>query len=59
MRNRQHTSHAVHEGGSLHEDQESGVGCTGVVWPFPNQPPDHEPLYKLPFNPENYEDAPV
>jgi hypothetical protein len=30
-----------------------------VVWPFPNQPPEHEPLDKLPFNPDNEEDAPL
>lgn len=30
-----------------------------VTWPFPNKPPEHEPLYKLPFNIENEEDAPI
>jgi hypothetical protein len=30
-----------------------------VIWPFPNKPPEHEPLYKLPFNLDNYEDAPI
>lgn len=28
-------------------------------WPFPNNPPEHEPLDKLPFNPENEEDSPL
>ena len=26
-------------------------------WPFPTEVPEHEPLDKLPFNPENEEDA--
>jgi hypothetical protein len=30
-----------------------------VTWPFPNKPPEHEPLDKLPFNPDNEEDAPL
>ena len=30
-----------------------------VIWPFPNKPPEHEPLYRLPFNLDNYEDAPI
>jgi len=29
-----------------------------MTWPFPNNPPA-EPLDRLPFNPENYEDAPL
>jgi hypothetical protein len=29
------------------------------VWPFPNSPLPTEPLDKLPFNPENEEDAPM
>lgn len=29
------------------------------VWPFPNSPLPTEPLDKLPFNPENEEDAPI
>jgi hypothetical protein len=33
--------------------------CDAVTWPFPNQPPEHEPLHKLPFNIDNYEDAPL
>jgi hypothetical protein len=33
--------------------------CNAVTWPFPNQPPEHEPLHKLPFNIDNYEDAPL
>ena len=33
--------------------------CNVVTWPFPNKPPEHEPLYKLPFNPDNEEDAPI
>lgn len=28
-------------------------------WPFPTEAPEHEPLDKLPFNPENEEDAPL
>lgn len=28
-------------------------------WPFPVDLPEHEPLDKLPFNPENEEDAPL
>lgn len=28
------------------------------VWPFPSSPLSTEPLDKLPFNPENEEDAP-
>lgn len=30
-----------------------------VTWPFPSAPPEHDRLYKLPFNPENEEDAPL
>jgi len=29
-----------------------------MTWPFPTNPPT-EPLDRLPFNPENYEDAPL
>ena len=28
-------------------------------WPFPNSLPNTTPLDKLPFNPENEEDAPI
>lgn len=28
-------------------------------WPFPNKPLDTEPLDKLPFNPDNEEEAPL
>lgn len=28
-------------------------------WPFPDAPLEHAPLDKLPFNPENEEDAPL
>ena len=28
-------------------------------WPFPTEVPEHGPLDKLPFNPENEEDAPL
>lgn len=28
-------------------------------WPFPTQIPEHKPLGKLPFNPNNEEDAPL
>jgi hypothetical protein len=37
------------------EDQTDGH----AVWPFPNQPLEHDPIYKLPFNPDNFEDAPI
>ena len=30
-----------------------------TTWPFPSEPPDHEPLDKLPFNPDNEEEAPL
>jgi hypothetical protein len=30
-----------------------------MTWPFPTEPPEHEPLDKLPFNPDNEEDAPL
>lgn len=30
-----------------------------VNWPFPNKVLDTRPLDKLPFNPDNHEDAPL
>lgn len=30
-----------------------------VNWPFPNKVLDTQPLDKLPFNPDNHEDAPL
>ena len=30
-----------------------------MIWPFPNEPLPTAPLDKLPFNPENEEDAPL
>lgn len=30
-----------------------------MTWPFPTKPPEHDPLDKLPFNPDNEEDAPL
>jgi len=61
MRDRKHNVVSVHKGGGVLKDQESSMGHIGgrVVWPFPNQPPEHEPLDKLPFNPDNEEDAPL
>ncbi len=61
MRNRQCTSDAIHEGGSLHEDQEDRTGNIGggVTWPFPPFPNPKDKGIKQPkFNPDNHEDAP-
>jgi hypothetical protein len=30
-----------------------------MTWPFPTEIPEHAPLDRLPFNPENEEDAPL
>ena len=30
-----------------------------MTWPFPTKIPKHKPLDRLPFNPENEEDAPL
>lgn len=30
-----------------------------INWPFPNKLHDTQPPGKLPFNPDNYEDAPI
>lgn len=30
-----------------------------MTWPFPNELLDTTPLDKLPFNPDNHEDAPL
>jgi len=29
------------------------------MWPFPTQLPPAKPMEKLPFNPDNFEDAPL
>jgi len=39
-------------------EQNALVDIAKLIWPFPTQLPPAKPSKPIPFNPENYEDAP-
>jgi hypothetical protein len=37
----------------------AAIRARGTTWPFPTQLPPNRPIQPMPFNPENFEDAPL
>ena len=39
-------------------EQNALAGIAELIWPFPTQLPPAQPSKPIPFNPQNFEDAP-